>query len=111
MSNAIKFHLDQHVSAAVARGLRRRGIDVTTTAEANLQDADDTDHLDFALAEGRVVFTMDSDFLRFHHQEMRHAGIVFCRPGTRSIGEIVHFLELLHFCVEPDEMVGELQYF
>ena len=36
MSDRIKFHLDESVSNAVADGLRRRGIDVTITAEVNL---------------------------------------------------------------------------
>jgi hypothetical protein len=31
MPLSIKFHLDEHVSGAIAAGLRRRGIDVTTT--------------------------------------------------------------------------------
>ena len=33
---AIRFHLDEHVDGAVAVGLRRRNIDVTTTAQAGL---------------------------------------------------------------------------
>jgi hypothetical protein len=45
---AIRFHLDEHVASAIAEGLRRRGIDVTTTADAGLLDAPDEDHLAFA---------------------------------------------------------------
>jgi predicted nuclease of predicted toxin-antitoxin system len=60
----IRFHLDQHIPNSVARGLRLRGIDVSTTAEAGLQDADDVDHLAFALSENRVLVTQDADFLR-----------------------------------------------
>ena len=41
----IKFHLDEHVSPAIAVGLRRRGIDVTTTREVGLQGADDADQI------------------------------------------------------------------
>ncbi|MEA5618572.1 hypothetical protein VB711_12095 [Cronbergia sp. UHCC 0137] len=36
MTERIKFHLDENVSNAVALGLRRRGINVTTTSEAGL---------------------------------------------------------------------------
>lgn len=32
MPRAIRFHLDEHVAHAVADGLRRLGMDVTTTA-------------------------------------------------------------------------------
>lgn len=33
MENKIKFHLDENISQAIANGLKRRGIDVTTTPE------------------------------------------------------------------------------
>jgi hypothetical protein len=39
----IRFHLDEHISARIAAGLRRRHIDVTTAAEAGLAGADDDD--------------------------------------------------------------------
>ena len=50
----IRFHLDQHVANAVALGLRLRGVDVSTTHEAGLQDADDLAHLAHALAEAAL---------------------------------------------------------
>jgi hypothetical protein len=40
MSRTIRFHLDEHVDHAVADGLRRRGIAVTTTADADLLGAE-----------------------------------------------------------------------
>ena len=97
----IRFHLDQHVANAVALGLRLRGIDVSTTYEAGLQDAEDLAHLAHALTEGRVVFTQDDDFLRHHHAGVSHAGIVYSKQGTRSIGEMVRYLRLMHDCVWP----------
>ena len=33
MSQTIKFHLDENVNNAVADGLKRRGVDVTTTSQ------------------------------------------------------------------------------
>jgi predicted nuclease of predicted toxin-antitoxin system len=106
----LRFHLDQHVDSALARGLRLRGIDVTTTGEADLQGASDLEHLAYALAEDRVVVTQDQDFLRLHRTGVRHAGIVFTRHGTRSIGEIIAHLELMHQCLEPTDVRGEVEY-
>jgi hypothetical protein len=37
----VPFHLDEHISGALAIALRHRGIDVTTTAEAGLVGAAD----------------------------------------------------------------------
>lgn len=36
MAEKVRFHLDENVSNAVAEGLRRRGVDVTTTPEEAL---------------------------------------------------------------------------
>ncbi|MAT73484.1 MAG: hypothetical protein CMJ58_28715 [Planctomycetaceae bacterium] len=107
----IRFHLDQHVDSAIARGLRRRGVDVTTAAEAGLQDAADEQHVSYALREGRVIFTRDADFVAFHEQGVAHAGIVYSKQGRRSVGEVVNFLDLLSQCMEPDDMQGRVEYF
>jgi predicted nuclease of predicted toxin-antitoxin system len=55
----MRFHLDEHVAHAIAAGLGRRGIDVTTTTDASLLLAPDEDHLAFAKRDGRVVVTND----------------------------------------------------
>jgi predicted nuclease of predicted toxin-antitoxin system len=106
----IRFHLDQHIPNSVARGLRLRGIDVSTTAEAGLQDADDVDHLAFALSENRVLVTQDADFLRLHDAKHKHAGIVFSQHGTRTVGEIVRFLELVSDCMDSEDIAGRVEF-
>ena len=106
----IRFHLDQHVANDVAHGLRLRGIDVSTTHEAGLQDAEDLAHIAYALSEGRVIFTQDDDFLRHHHAGVIHTGIVYSKQGSRSIGEIVRYLKLIHDCLDEADMAGQLEY-
>jgi hypothetical protein len=39
MARTIRFHLDENCDRAIAEGLRRRGIDVSTTPEAELLSA------------------------------------------------------------------------
>ena len=46
----MRFHLDEHVAPAVAHGLRRRGINVTTTSDAGLQAATDEQHVEYGTA-------------------------------------------------------------
>ena len=106
----IRFHLDEHVDPAIAAGLRQRGIDVTTTAEVGLEGAADEVHISFALREGRVLFTNDSDFLRLHSLEVQHAGIVYCHPGSRSMGDTIRWLALMDECLKPEEMVGRIEF-
>ena len=106
----MRFHLDEHLDPAIALGLRRRGIDVTTTADANLLSAPDDKHLEFARQEGRIIFTNDSDFLRFASAGADHHGIAYCDRNTQSIGYIVRHLCLMHDCMESDEMRGRVEY-
>ena len=107
----IKFHLDENVDHAIANGLRLRGLDVTTATDAELIAASDLEHIEFAKAENRVIFTQDQDFLRHHQTGNEHAGIVYSQQGVRSIGEIVRYLNLLSDCLQPQEMYGQLEFF
>jgi Domain of unknown function (DUF5615) len=110
MSGQIKFHLDENVSNAVAEGLRRRGIDATTTPEQNLMGASDPEQLAFALGQQRVIFTQDDDFLKLHQANVPHSGIAYCHQGSRTIGEIVKTLALIWEWVDPEDMVGQIEF-
>ncbi|MEO1210933.1 MAG: DUF5615 family PIN-like protein [Cyanobacteria bacterium J06638_20] len=110
MSGQIKFHLDENVSNAVAEGLRRRGIDVTTTPQQNLMGASDEEQLAFAYAQQRVLFTQDDDFLKLHQTGISHVGMLYCQQGKRSIGEIIRTLTLIWELVDPEDMVGQVEF-
>jgi hypothetical protein len=110
MPQVLKFHLDEHVSPAIASGLRRRGIDVTATVEVGLQGADHSDHIAFALPVGRVIVTHDDDYLILHSQGVRHAGIAYCHQHARTIGEIIRTLVLLWQVLDPHEIENRVEY-
>lgn len=111
MFMAIRFHLDEHIHPGIAVGLRSRGIDVTTTAEAELVEASDAGHIEFALAEPeRVIVTHDADFLRHHSDGISHAGIAYCHQEKYSIGELLRMLILLHACYAEDDMQGRVEF-
>jgi predicted nuclease of predicted toxin-antitoxin system len=106
----LKFHLDEHVDPAVAVALRQRGIDATTAQESGLQGADDGSHLDLAREDDRVVVTNDTDFLRLHRQGVPHAGIAYFSDQSRSIGELIRMLVLMHEIVDPADMRGRVEF-
>ena len=110
MPTPLRFHLDEHVSLAVATGLRLRGIDVTTAHEAGLIGASDDEHLAFALKESRVIVSHDRHCPRFHATGQKHAGIAYCYQQKYSIGELVRALVLLRDCLSAEEMDGTLEY-
>lgn len=110
MPQTIRFHLDENVDPAICRGLRLRGINVTTTPESKLLTTSDEEQLKFALNESRVVFTQDRDFLRLHESEVKHSGIVYCAKNSRSIGDIIRSLTLIWEVLEPEELEGRVEF-
>ena len=106
----IRFQLDEHVSHAIASALRREAIDVVTSTDAGLLGQPDTVQLAYAYAEGRVLFTQDSDFLGLSRRGFQHCGIVFCAQRSRSIGQIVASLRRIHRAVDAETMLGRVQY-
>jgi hypothetical protein len=110
MSNRIRFHLDENVNNSVAKGLRRRGISITTTSEENLIGAADEKQLAFASSQNRVLFTHDDDFLRMHQANVAHTGIVYCHKDTRSIGEIIEALSLVWEWLTPEDMIAQVEF-
>lgn len=106
----IRFHLDENVHGAVADALRRRGIDVTTAADAKLIGATDEQRLAFAQLQGRTVVTHDVDSLRPHAQGAEHTGIAFCHAHKHSLRESVAALLLLAANTTAEEMANKAQY-
>lgn len=106
---AIRYLMDVHVQRPVTEGLRRRGVQVMTAREANLQVAPDLEILTFARRNGWVVFTNDADFLRLHAAGESHNGIVYCHQNT-GIGEMIQGLMLIFQAMETDQMADHLEY-
>lgn len=110
MASKIRFHLDESVAVAVAQGLRRRGVEVTTTLEAGLTSADDESQLAFALRERRVLVTRDADFIRLHQRGVQHAGVAYFDPGVRTVGQLIAQLVLIEEVLTPEEMEGQVEF-
>jgi len=79
----------------VVQGLRGLGHDVLTaydSGKAN-QSIPDADVLDFAAREGRILVTLNRrHFIRLHHSNSNHAGIVVCSydPDFAALARRIH---------------------
>lgn len=99
------------VSADIAYGLRRRGVDVLTTQEAGHLSNSDEQQLEYAKQEDRVLFTMDEDFLISHSQSQEHAGIIYVPQNRRiSVGEAVRGLWFVYETSTSEMMKGHLEF-
>jgi predicted nuclease of predicted toxin-antitoxin system len=110
VARKIHFHLDEHISHAIAKGLRQRGVDVTTTVEAGLRTLNDEAQMDYIRREQRVLVTNDAGFLARSAEGQPHFGIVYYPSNTRSIGQVVTFLMLMYEILTPEEMVNRVEY-
>jgi uncharacterized protein with PIN domain len=110
-SEPIKFYLDEMVSPRVATGLRLRGIDATTAGEVGALSKSDREQLEDATGAGRVLVTMDDDYLSLHAEGVDHAGIAYVPQNRKvSIGELVHGLQFLFEVLNADEMRNHVEH-
>ena len=110
MAPRLRFHLDEHISHAIAQALRQRGVDVTTTTEAGLRTLSDEAQMEYVQREQRVFVTSDAGFLGRSAEGQPHCGIVYYPPNTRSIGQVVTYLILMYEILTPEEMVSQVEY-
>jgi predicted nuclease of predicted toxin-antitoxin system len=110
MPRTIRFHLDENCHRAIAEGLRRRGVDVSTTPEAGLLRSSDEEQIAYALPLGRVIFTQDRDFLKLHAASVPHPGIAYCDKDTKNIGEIITMLILIWELYEPADIANRVEF-
>ena len=104
--------MDQHVPAAITRGLRRRGVEVVTAAEDDAATWDDAPLLDRAGELRRVLFTRDSDLLVEATRRLRggeqFATVVYAHQLEVSIGRCVTDLEVIAKAGLPEEAMGRV---
>jgi hypothetical protein len=110
MPRTIRFHLDENCDPRIAAGLTPHGVDVTTTPAAGLLQAPDEVQLAYAVAQGRVIVTQDTDFLRLAATGQETPGIAFYPDQARSLGQIIHALLLIWEVYEPEEMRNRVEF-
>lgn len=109
MNVEIKYYTDEHIPSAGVAGLRRRGIDVLTTAEAGMLGATDEAQLALATEQQRVLFTQDDDFLALHATGIEHTGIVYVHQGV-SIGYMVRGLHFIFQVLSLEKMTNHVEF-
>lgn len=81
-----------------------------TTMEARLRTRSDADQWAYIQGSTRVIVTHDADFLRLSSTNPSHPGIAYCRMGSRSLGEMIRSLMLIHEVLTPEEMRSRVEY-
>ena len=101
-------YTNENFPLPAVEALRRCGHDVLTTAESGRvgQAIPDRDVLAFAVAEQRIVVTLNRrHFIRLHHTTPMHAGIVVCTFDP----DFVALAQRIHTALEAQpQMAGQL---
>ena len=85
----MKVYLDENLSPAIARLLKRHGIDATTAYELGNVQLNDRAQLAYATREGRAIVTANvADFIALAHEAVatnaEHAGIILVPSSFRG---------------------------
>ena len=86
----VRCYANANFPLAVVERLRKLGHDVLTVREAghDNQQISDEGVLLFAVSEQRAVITINRrDFVRLHHTQPQHCGIIVCTEDTDSEGQ------------------------
>lgn len=90
---AIRLYFDEDsMDRNLVRALRARGMDVSTALEENMVYRTDKEHLEYATAQERVLFSFNrGDFYQLHTRYLAmgrpHAGIILANQQHYSVGE------------------------
>jgi predicted nuclease of predicted toxin-antitoxin system len=90
----MKFKLDENLPLEIADAFRDSGYEIETVQSEGLTGAPDTEILDHARAEDRIVLTMDKGIADVRLFPPRaYPGIVLFRPATSGRGDVLRFVQ------------------
>jgi Domain of unknown function (DUF5615) len=85
-----------------------------TTAGLGRTGLTDEEQLAFASEKGRVIYTIDQDFLRLARECLEQgrsfAGIAYHGPGERSKREIIEALLMMHAVFDSEDMQNRVEF-
>jgi hypothetical protein len=114
--SVVRLYVDEDAyEHAVVEGLRARGLDVLTTAEADHLGSSDREQLAFAAELNRAIYTFNVGHLdRLHEDflehELDHYGIIVIPDQRYSVGEKIRRLARFVSSITAEGMVNRMEY-
>jgi hypothetical protein len=112
----LRLYFDEDsMSHALIVGLLARGVDVASALEAGMVERSDEEHLEYATADGRALYTFNiADFSRLHATWLgaarSHAGLILCRQQQYTVGEQMRRLLKLIAARSSEDMANRAEY-
>ena len=112
----IRLYLDEDaMSRSLARELRARGGDVTTASSEGMLGQSDAAQLEFATAQGRVIYTYNvADYYLLHTEYLAqgktHAGMILAHQRRYTVGEQIRRVLKLMAALSAEDMQNRAEY-
>jgi hypothetical protein len=113
---SIRFYFDEDcMDHDLVDALRIRRVDITTALEQDMVEQPDQAHLDFATAQGRVLYSFNiGDYYHLHTiyltEGKSHAGIILAPQQRYTIGQQMRRLLKLAATLSAEEMQNRLEF-
>ncbi|HXG65223.1 MAG TPA: DUF5615 family PIN-like protein [Blastocatellia bacterium] len=112
----IRLYIDEDAMAhRLAQELRLRGIDVATALDEGMIQREDIEHLEYATAQSRALYSFNiADFYQLHTEFMtqgkNHAGMILAQQQRFSIGEQVRRLLRIIAIRSAEDMQNRIEF-
>ena len=112
----IRLYIDEDaMDKALVQALRARGVDVLTALEAGMIERLDEHHLEYAMAQGRALYSFNvGDFSRLHTaflaQGKVHTGIILAQQQRYAVGEQMRRLLKLIAARSAEDMQNQVEF-
>ena len=112
----VRFLADADLNQAILTGVREReaAIDFMSASKADLEGRADSDVVDFAAMEGRILVSHETSTMPVHFAARLRSGRT--SPGAflvrqqASVGQVVDALLLVWSASSPGEWAGQIHY-
>ena len=113
LSNPPKLYLNENLSPRLAAELRRYGFDLTSSQEAEMLSASDSEQLAYAVSEQRAILTFNiGDFAELHDEYVaegkEHWGIIL--SSREPIRVLLHRQLRLLNSVSAEELKKQIRW-
>ena len=89
----MRFKIDENLPAQLATELSASGHEAQTVVQEGMAGAADSDLLEAARREGRILLTLDKGIANIHRRQPgTFAGMVLFRPDSSGRGEVFRFV-------------------
>lgn len=111
-----RFLADHNLHDAISRGLKRKkpDLDVVLVRDLGLSEAEDSDILQLAATENRIVLTHDRQTMTRYANDRVHTGKrmpgLFVIETPSAIGAVIEDLLTIVEVTEPEEWEGKTEF-